>query len=178
MELLRDENDRYVAQYQVNDIVVITDQNSASNVRHGKLNDHSMIIGREVLLTQWDPEDGSWLVRYSDDEDGADAYNWIHEDCLNKIAEPTEEEVQAAIASITASEHPDLIRLRERERLAVEQGYTKGDVNHYVQPIIGQMRMALANHKTIDAAFLEYAVDRLAKACNAELAWLHEQGEM
>lgn len=67
------------------------------------------------------------------------------------------------------TEHPDLVRLRERDRLAREQGYTEGDVNHFLQPVIGMLRRRLQNNHDAD---LERAVHAMHRACNAELAWL------
>lgn len=69
-------------------------------------------------------------------------------------------------------EHPDLVRLRERQAEAVAQGYTEGDVNHYVQPLIGHLRLLERDRKPLPAEDLAYFIDRLHKACNAELALL------
>lgn len=77
-----------------------------------------------------------------------------------------------------SDEHPDLIRLRERERKAIEQGYSTGDVNHFTQPIIGLLRRRLEADRPLSRDEIEHAVDRLTKACNAELAWLHGAGEL
>jgi hypothetical protein len=70
------------------------------------------------------------------------------------------------------SEHPDLIRLRERDAEAVAQGYTEGDVNHYVQPVTGHLRLLERDGKPLPVEELAYYADRLHKACNAELAWI------
>ena len=71
--------------------------------------------------------------------------------------------------------HPDLLRMLETEREAREQGYTDGGVNHYVQPIIGMLRLGLRDGNITDDD-LQYAVDRLEKACLAERAWLQHGG--
>jgi hypothetical protein len=69
-------------------------------------------------------------------------------------------------------EHPALIAMRERQAEADAQGYMEGDVNHLVQPIIGLMRLRLLHGKPMSADDLDYAIERLDKACKAELAWL------
>jgi hypothetical protein len=58
----------------------------------------------------------------------------------------------------------------------VEHGYTEGDVNHNLQPLVGHLRLMLRDGKTPDAEWMEYAVDRMRKAYQAENAWLHQEG--
>jgi hypothetical protein len=81
-------------------------------------------------------------------------------------------------------EHPDIIRMREREELALATGYTEGDVNHYIQPLIGFLRSRLrdieednsiAPNVLFNAGDLQYYIERMEKACLAELAWIMEQ---
>jgi hypothetical protein len=73
---------------------------------------------------------------------------------------------------MTSEEHPDLVRMRERQAEADAQGYTEGDVNHYLQPLIGRMRLRERDGKGLDPDDLAYFIDRMDKACKAELAWL------
>ena len=53
-----------------------------------------------------------------------------------------------------------------------EQVYTEGDVNHYVQPVIGILRMREAEGRQLSKAETANAIERLTKACDAERAWL------
>ena len=73
--------------------------------------------------------------------------------------------------------HPDLVRLEKRQAEALAQGYTEGDVNHYVNPIIGMLRRRLRDGEPLLEGDFVYAIDRLHRACNAELAWLAGQEE-
>lgn len=70
-------------------------------------------------------------------------------------------------------ENPAVTRLRERIARAVENGYTEGDVNHNVQPIIGHMRMLLRDGKPMLLDDMEHYVNKLLDACDAETAWLN-----
>jgi hypothetical protein len=82
--------------------------------------------------------------------------------------------------SHAAEEHPDLVRLRERITEAQERGYTEGDVNNDVQPVIGQMRLVADRVRQhggtavqVDLRTFNAWVARLERACQAELAWLN-----
>jgi hypothetical protein len=72
-------------------------------------------------------------------------------------------------------EHPSLVRLRERDAEAAAQGYTEGDVNHHLQPLIGRLRLLERDGKGLAHDDLAYFIDRMHTACNAELAWLQER---
>lgn len=67
----------------------------------------------------------------------------------------------------------DLTRLREQIARAVEHGYTEGDVNHNVQPIIGWMRVQIDRGEPMGIEAMTTAVERLYAACDAETAWLN-----
>lgn len=111
-------------------------------------------------------------------------------ECILELDDANDEEMAEALRSIASAylgetvydtptgEHPAIIKMRERDEEAVAQGYTKGDVNHFTQPIIGMLRLRQRDQQPLSAADLEYAIKALHQACNAELAWLHEQGEL
>lgn len=54
-------------------------------------------------------------------------------------------------------------------------GYTDGDVNHNVQPVIGWMRLLIHDGKAMTADKMESAVTKLRAACDAENALLRER---
>jgi hypothetical protein len=92
-----------------------------------------------------------------------------------------ESESEETTFDTPTGEHPAIIAMRERQEEADQQGYRDGDVNHYVQPIIGQMRTQLraitegysvGPNAVYDVDGLTYMIDRLDRACKAELAWL------
>lgn len=155
---------------------VIVAQPNENSVNRADIGSHYIPTGETVTLTRFDPGDNSWLIR-SDNHDDC----WIFQDCLAAAAEVTDEEVEEALASIKASIkmglHPDLLRMLAYEEEAIAQGYSEGDVNHYIQPVIGILRLKLMQGELPDKEFLEYAVDRLLKACKAETAWLQKERE-
>jgi hypothetical protein len=72
--------------------------------------------------------------------------------------------------------HPSIVKLEKQIQEAVERGYTVGDVNHHVQPIIGHFRSHLMHHpgEPIGDNYLaDYVIPRLLAACRAEEAWLN-----
>lgn len=74
--------------------------------------------------------------------------------------------------------HPDLVRIIEQDRAAIAQGYTEGDVNHNVQPIIGLLRLRLQDGRPVTKGEMEHAVAALLRATQAEialLAYLHPE---
>jgi hypothetical protein len=167
----RDRFDGYFTPFfKKDDAVTVLRKNSASACTTA-LDEHHLPLGTEVTLVRWDRDDNTWLVGYDNASGG---YNevWIFQDCLEGIEPLTEEDVEDAIASIKMGMHPDLLRMLAYEEEAIAQGYKDGDVNHYIQPIIGILRMKLQDNQLPDREFLEYAVDRMLKACKAETAWL------
>lgn len=87
-------------------------------------------------------------------------------------------------SSVNESEHPALRALRDEIEAAVEHGYTEGDVNHHVQPIIGQLRLIVERNRQhggtavqVDLKQMEGWIDKLSRATNAETAWLHAKVE-
>lgn len=79
-----------------------------------------------------------------------------------------------------AEEHPDLLSLRGRIAEAQARGYTEGDVNHQVQPVIGMMRTTAervrqhgATSVQVDMKTFNEWISRLDLACQSELAWLN-----
>lgn len=75
--------------------------------------------------------------------------------------------------TVDETEHPDLVRLRKRVEAAVEHGYTEGDVNHNVQPIVGMLRLFERDGRVLEGEDIGYTVEKLMKACAAETAWLN-----
>ncbi|MFS0885202.1 hypothetical protein [Aeromicrobium sp. 179-A 4D2 NHS] len=71
--------------------------------------------------------------------------------------------------------HPDFARLVAREESARVLGYTKGDVNHNVQPIIGMLRLRQRDREPLSEVDFKRAIEALTKATYAETAWLAEQ---
>ena len=78
-------------------------------------------------------------------------------------------------------EHPDLKRLREKEESAIAEGYTEGDVNHNIQPIIGTLRRKvndvaegkfIAPNILLNVAQMENLIEKMFAACDAETAFL------
>lgn len=74
--------------------------------------------------------------------------------------------------------HPDLVRLVATAEAARSQGYTRGDVNHYTQPIIGMLRLRHAHGEPLTEDDFTWAVESLTKATYAELAWLDKAGDL
>lgn len=71
--------------------------------------------------------------------------------------------------------HPDFARLVAREDSARVLGYTKGDVNHNVQPIIGMLRLRHADGEPLTEDDFTWAIEALTKATYAETAWLAQE---
>jgi hypothetical protein len=74
-------------------------------------------------------------------------------------------------------QHPDLQRLRDVQQAARERGYTEGDVNHRVQPIIGLLRLRQHHGEPVTDEDVERAIEALTDACLAERAWLLREQE-
>ena len=160
----------YVSYFEKGQTVMVIAENSQSPLTHA-LDNHSVPIDDFVDLVRFDSADNSWLVGYTD-ATGRYLETWIFQDLLVDADPVTEDDVQDAIASIKMGMNPDLIRMLAYEQDAIAQGYKDGDVNHYVQPVIGLLRMKLQRGELPDKEFLEYTVERLLKACKAETAWL------
>lgn len=92
---------------------------------------------------------------------------------IEQVERIVAEQVEAARAEWEAAQHPDLPRLRAKVARAVEHGYTEGDVNHNVQPIIGWMRVQIDRGEPMGIEAMTTAVERLYAACDAETAWLN-----
>lgn len=73
------------------------------------------------------------------------------------------------------NEHPDLTAMRERRDRAIERGYSEGDINHYVQPVIGILRLRDVQCVQMSRVEIANAIERLELACEAELAFLAER---
>lgn len=74
--------------------------------------------------------------------------------------------------------HPDLVRLVAQEEAARIIGYKRGDVNHWVNPIIGMLRIRQGDGKPLSDSDFEHAIEALTKATYAELAWLDQTGDL
>lgn len=166
----RDRFDGYFTPFFKKDDTVVISKKNFESACTTALDEHHLPLGTEVTLVRWDRDDNTWLVGY--DTPTGYAEQWVFQDCLEEVEGVTEEDVEEAIASIKMGMHPDLLRMLAYEEEAVAQGYKDGDVNHYIQPIIGLLRMKLKDNQLPDREFLEYAVDRMLKACKAETAWL------
>jgi hypothetical protein len=83
-----------------------------------------------------------------------------------------------ALAALDALEHPALVRLRAQEAEAVAQGYTEGDVNHNLQPLVGRLRLRERDRQDLPYDDLAYYIDRMHKACNAERALLAQHRQL
>lgn len=165
---------RYKAFFSKGDAVhVIKDNGESACASKTVLDQHGIAAGTEVSLVRWDGSDNTWLVGF--DYDNRYHEVWVFQDCIALVNPVTDEDVEEAIASIKMGMHPDLLAMLAYEDEAIAQGYKDGDVNHYVQPVIGILRRKLANGELPDKEFLEYAVDRLLKACKAETAWLKKR---
>lgn len=139
------------------------------------------------VLEDWGVDDiatslGNAWVWFDEEINGHHSWQMRYQSlkCLDQPVDP--KEVDEALESIRrvydtpTGEHPSIIEMREHEAEAIAQGYTKGDVNHLVQPIIGMLRLRQQAGKPLDESETTYAIERLEKACKAELAWLNQQG--
>lgn len=63
-------------------------------------------------------------------------------------------------------------RIKNKILEAEKVGYQNGNVNHNVQPVTGHLRRALADGKSIPVEDLEWMIEALLRACQAEDAFL------
>ncbi len=75
-------------------------------------------------------------------------------------------------------EHPDVKRMREYEERCIAYGYTEGDVNHNIQPLIGSLRYKENKGEDLDRLDMAYFVQRMSNACDAEIAFLAKYRKM
>lgn len=166
--------------FEKGDMAVVMYENGLSE--HSDTYDigsHRMHPGTEVLLSRYDPADKSWYcIAQLDGPVGSRRTEaWIFEDCLQRVDLVSEEEEKAAVNSITAGLHPDVIEMLRVEQEAREQGYTDGDVNHILQPLIGWLRLEASKGQTPDARMTQELIDKMWKACLAERAFLLKRQE-
>lgn len=115
---------------------------------------------------RWDGYAGD-IADYCGDHWAHSSHDWV--DDIANVVRPC--------LGFDRSDNTGLLALAAREVRAQDRGYTKGDVNHVLQPVIGWLRL----HKQDPEKWPMTSDDLrrvelvMRKACSSELAWLAKE---
>jgi hypothetical protein len=168
-------SDSRFTQHDGSDLPWATFEEHLANVALAALDALSAQVLRDTHMTGWAPGNLQHHLIFDHDVSPSEVpYNGP----LNKIHAREHAEQPEQPEEPEEQEHPDLVRLRAQEAEAIAQGYTEGDVNHNLQPLIGRLRLRERDRQDLAYDDLAYYIDRMHKACNAERALLAQHRQL